>query len=49
MGALSSSPLTFVALYNSKWRTEKNNFGLPHEIRQAAQSKLLSKEPVPLQ
>jgi putative transposase len=27
---------TFVALYNSEWRVEKNGFRSPHEIRQAA-------------
>lgn len=27
---------TFVTLYNSEWRVEKNDFRSPHEIRQAA-------------
>jgi len=27
---------TFVELYNSKWRIEKNGFKSPDEIRQAA-------------
>lgn len=39
----------FVDLYNNEWRVEKNGFRSPNEVRQAAQSKLVSKEPVPLQ